>query len=63
MGLTSEHNLKFVDRLETVISRDIDIFSRGLGHFTIVFKQFDLLQQFKLNQIDAKFDVTLVIAP
>jgi tetratricopeptide (TPR) repeat protein len=61
MGLTSEYDLKFVDRYQTVIGRDMEIFVRGLGHITIVFPQIDLFHQFKIDQIDARFSVTLVL--
>jgi tetratricopeptide (TPR) repeat protein len=59
---SASYNLKFADRFDTVVSRNMEIFSRDLGNFTLVVTQRELLQQFKALQIDARFGAKLVLS-
>ena len=61
MMLTSDHDLKFVDKYETFLNRNVELIARGLGQFTIVFAQPEFLEQFRAEQIEARFNISLLL--
>jgi tetratricopeptide (TPR) repeat protein len=62
IDFSAEYDLKFQDLFDTVTNRDMEIFRRDLGSFTLIFKERSLFLQFKKLQIDVRYNARLVLA-